>query len=67
MSEATPDVPSDRPHFAVWPRRLPRALVIPETSLWVNIEVTARRYPDKAAYLFFGRPLTYREPMRLAS
>jgi len=55
------DVPADRPHFAVWPRRLPRALVIPETSLWVNLEVTARRYPDKAAYLFLGRPLPYRE------
>jgi fatty-acyl-CoA synthase len=61
VSEASPEVPSDRPHFAVWPRRLPRALVIPETSLWVNIEVTARRYPDKPAYLFFGRPLTYRQ------
>jgi fatty-acyl-CoA synthase len=55
------DVPSDRPHFKVWPRRLPRALTVPETSLWVNLDVAARRYPDKAAYLFFGRALTYRE------
>jgi fatty-acyl-CoA synthase len=57
----TYDVPSDRPHFKVWPRRLPRALVVPETSLWVNLDVAARRYPDKAAYRFFGRALTYRE------
>jgi fatty-acyl-CoA synthase len=61
VSEATYDVPADRPHFAVWPRRLPRAVVIPQTSLWVNLEVTARRYPDKAAYLFFGRALAFRE------
>ena len=54
-------VPSDRPHFAVWPKRLPRALVVPETSLWFNLEVAATRYPDRAAYLFFGRPLTYRQ------
>ena len=60
---ATPsefEVPPDRPHFAVWPRRLPRAVIAPETSLWFNLEVSATRFPDRAAYLFFGRPLTYR-------
>jgi fatty-acyl-CoA synthase len=54
-------VPPDRPHFAVWPKRLPRELVVPETSLWFNLEVAATRFPDRAAYLFFGRPLTYRQ------
>jgi len=54
------EVPADRPHFAVWPRRLPRALAIPETSLWFNLEVSAVRFPDKAAYVFFGRRLGYR-------
>ena len=61
---ATPSnfaVPPDRPHFAVWPRRLPRAVVAPETSLWFNLEVVATRYPDRAAYLFFGRALTFRQ------
>ena len=53
-------VPPDRPHFAVWPKRLPRALVVPETSLWFNLEVAATRFPDRAAYLFFGRELSYR-------
>jgi fatty-acyl-CoA synthase len=33
---------------------------VPETSLWFNLEVSARRHPDKVAYLFFGRALTYR-------
>jgi fatty-acyl-CoA synthase len=55
------DVPPDRPHFAVWPKRIPRALMVPETSLWTNLEITAQRYPDKVAYLFFGRSLTFRE------
>ncbi|MBL8325076.1 MAG: long-chain fatty acid--CoA ligase [Rubrivivax sp.] len=49
------------PHAGVWPRRLPRALTLPETTLWFNLEVTARRYPSKAAYLFFGRPLSFAE------
>ena len=54
-------VPEDRPHFAVWPKRLPRALVVPETSLWFNLEVAATRFPNRAAYTFFGRALTYRD------
>ncbi len=48
-----------RPHHKVWPKRLPRELVAPETSLWFNLEVAARRYPQKAAYLFFGRAMSY--------
>ena len=53
------EVPADRPHFASWPRRLPRSLTLPETSLWHNLEVAARRYPGKAATLYFGREKTY--------
>jgi fatty-acyl-CoA synthase len=56
----------NRPHAAAWPRRLPRDLIIPETTLWFNLEVSARRYPDKAAYVFFGRALSYRELHRQA-
>lgn len=47
------------PHDAVWPTRLPRELVVPETPLWFNLQVSATRYPNKAAYLFFGQPLSY--------
>jgi fatty-acyl-CoA synthase len=53
------NVPADRPHFKHWPQRLPRELVVPETSLWVNLDVAARRYPDKALYRFCGRDLSF--------
>ena len=53
------EVPADRPHFAFWPQRLPRSLVLPETSLWHNLEVAAQRYPAKAATLYFGRAKSY--------
>jgi fatty-acyl-CoA synthase len=53
MTEAT------RPHHKIWPRRLPRELVVPQTSLWFNLEVSATRFPDKVAYLYFGRSLSY--------
>ena len=55
------EVPADRPHFQVWPKRLPHALAVPETSLWFNLEVSATRYPDKPAYVFFGKSLSYRQ------
>jgi fatty-acyl-CoA synthase len=42
-----------------WPPRLPRELVLPQTTLWFNLEVSARRFPDKAAYIFFGQALTF--------
>jgi len=61
-----PHTEANLPHHAVWPQRLPRELVLPEATLWVNLEVTARRYPTKTAYLFFGRPLSYGELHRQA-
>lgn len=50
-----------RPHFAHWPHRVPKTLTAPATSLWENLEISARRYPDKAALVFFGRSISYRE------
>ena len=52
---------AERPHLKHWPRRLPRSLCIPETSLWFNLEVSARRYPSKAAYIYGGKVLSYAE------
>jgi fatty-acyl-CoA synthase len=50
-----------RPHYKFWPKRLPHALTPPANSLWDNLEISARRYPDKAALVFFGRTFSYRE------
>jgi fatty-acyl-CoA synthase len=52
---------ADRPHHKIWPKRLPRELAIPATTLGFNLEVAATRFPDKPAYLFFGRPLSFGE------
>ena len=46
-------------HHAVWPKRLPHSITVPATSLWDNLATNARRYPDKAALIFFGRVVTY--------
>ena len=50
-------------HYAVWPKRLPRSITPPATSLWHNLAVSALRFPDKAALVFFDRVLTYRQVM----
>ena len=55
-----------RPHHTFWPKRLPYALTPPATSLWDNLDISARRYPDKAALVFFGRIFSYRELRDLA-
>ncbi|HZY20576.1 MAG TPA: long-chain fatty acid--CoA ligase [Ramlibacter sp.] len=55
-----------RPHHAVWPKRLPHSLTPPQTSLWDNLAVSARRYPDKPALVFFGRVLTYTQVVGMA-
>ena len=52
-------VKSRQPHLAHWPKRLPRELVVPQTTLWFNLEVSARRYPDKPLYIFFGRRISF--------
>ena len=48
-----------RPHHKIWPKRLPRELVVPKTSLFFNLEVAAARYPDKPAHIFFGQAMSY--------
>jgi fatty-acyl-CoA synthase len=56
----------DRPHHKFWPKRLPHTLTFPATSLWDNLAISARRYPDKPAILFFGRAFTFAEVQRQA-
>jgi fatty-acyl-CoA synthase len=50
---------SMKAHYRFWPSRLPHAISTPATSLWDNLEVSARRYPNKAALIFLGTQLTY--------
>lgn len=52
-----------RAHYKFWPRRLPKSITLPSTSLWDNLATSARRYPDKAALVFFGTTVSYRQLM----
>ncbi|MDZ7938652.1 MAG: long-chain fatty acid--CoA ligase [Rhodoferax sp.] len=48
-------------HLAFWPKRLPHTITVPATSLWDSVATNARRFPNKAALVFFGRSYTYSE------
>ena len=47
------------PHRRFWPRRVPFDLPAAQTTLWDNLDISARRYPDKPAFVFFGRALSF--------
>lgn len=48
-------------HHAVWPANLPYSLGLPQTSVYTNLEISARRYPERAAIIYYDTPLSYRE------
>ena len=50
-----------RPHYKFWPKRVPHAITPPATSLWHNLAISALRYPDKTATVFFGSVTCYSE------
>jgi fatty-acyl-CoA synthase len=47
-------------HFEFWPKRWPRTLALPETNLAHNLEVSATRYPDRTAIVYYGTEISYR-------
>ena len=51
-------------HYTVWPRELPRSLALPRTSVFTNLEISARRYPDRNAIVFYDAPMTYSQLFR---
>lgn len=53
-------------HYPHWPPGVPKTLSVPRTSLFYNLEVSARRYPDKAALHYYGTDIAYAELLRSA-
>ncbi|MEO8717768.1 MAG: long-chain fatty acid--CoA ligase [Burkholderiales bacterium] len=53
-------------HHAHWPPGVPKTLAVPRTSLYFNLEVSARRYPEKAALHYYGTDVSYAELQRSA-
>jgi len=48
-------------HDPHWPKDLSRQLTLPETHVFYNAEVSARRFPNKPYLLYYGSTLTFAE------
>ncbi len=48
-------------HHKVWPKELPKTMTLPQTSVFTNLEVSARRYPDHPAIIYYDTTIKYRE------
>jgi fatty-acyl-CoA synthase len=46
-------------HLAFWPTGHPKSLSVPATNVFYNIEVSAARYPDKPAILFYDTAISF--------
>jgi fatty-acyl-CoA synthase len=51
-------------HFKVWPKHAPKHLDLPQTSVYLNLEISTLRYPDKNAVVYYDTAITYRELKR---
>ena len=47
-------MPKVERYYEFWPVRVPRSLPLPQTSVLDNLEGSARRYPEKAAIIYYG-------------
>ena len=47
-------------HLQHWPKQIPRHLTVPETSLYANLEISAQRFPEKTATVFYDARISYR-------
>jgi fatty-acyl-CoA synthase len=57
LAYMTVTLPPQAPKF--WPKRLPFHITLPAHSLWVNLDITARRFPNKVALCFFGSAIMF--------
>jgi len=53
-------------HYPHWPPFAPKSLAVPSTSICYNLEVSATRYPEKAAIDYYGREISYSQLKREA-
>ena len=47
-------------HFEVWPKRLPRVMSPPNTTLWANLDISRKRFSDRTAFVFVDQSLSYK-------
>lgn len=47
-------------HYQFWPNRVSTTMAVPENTLYENLEITAKKYPNKEAIYYYGASYTYK-------
>ncbi|AXI10226.1 long-chain fatty acid--CoA ligase [Oceanobacillus zhaokaii] len=48
-------------HFEFWPSSLSKSLTVPQTTIYDNLVISAKRYPDKTSIYYYGKSITYKQ------
>ncbi|WP_203143219.1 long-chain fatty acid--CoA ligase [Marinobacter mangrovi] len=48
-------------HHGVWPSDLPKTMTLPNTSVFTNLAISALRYPDHPAIIYYDTVTTYQQ------
>jgi long-chain acyl-CoA synthetase len=51
----------EKPWYKLWPDVYPKSLTYYEGSIGDFMEASARRFPERAAFIFMGKPMRFRE------
>ena len=51
----------EKPWYKLWPDVYPKSLTYYEGSIGDFMEASARRFPERAALIFMGKPMRFRE------
>lgn len=54
----------DQSYLKFFPRGVPPRITIPALTLYENLEISARRFPERAALVFYNGALNYRDTKR---
>ncbi len=67
VSRSTPSIYDERPWLGHYPTGTPADIDLPQATIPDFLRDTTARYPDRIAYAYYGRHITYREIDRLSS
>src|SRR5690625_6637816 len=51
-------------HLEFFPARVSKTLTIPETTIYDNLVMTAKKYPEKIAIEYYGGSYTYEQVLK---
>ncbi len=54
----------EKAHFKFWPRRVSKTLTVPRTTLYENLAISAKKYPDKVALHYYGGQYSYEQLLK---